>query len=63
MPKTKAENILEIINLVNVAIPGVASIIVSLKSGKKIDLKELHDKTDAEFQATIDEANKFLADI
>ena len=60
MPTPKIETVVKIVELVNIVFPSVAGIIVSLKGGKKIDLKELLDDTEQFAKKKIDEANEFL---
>ncbi len=60
MPTPKIETVVKIVELVNIVFPSVAGIIVSLKGGKQIDLKELLDETDKFAAKKIDEANDFL---
>jgi len=60
MPSS-VENITNAIGLINLAIPGITSIIVSLKSGKQIDLQALLEDTNKRVQEIIDTGEDFLA--
>ncbi len=60
MPTPKIETVVKIFELVNIVFPSVSGIIVSLKGGKKIDLKELLDDTEQFAAKKIDGANEFL---
>lgn len=61
MPTT-LENITAGMNLINVAIPGITSLIVTLRSGKTIDLVALMADTDKRVAETIAEGEAFLAE-
>lgn len=57
---TKLENAVKVMELVNVMFPTVAGVIVMLKGGKSVDLKELLDDTEKFAEKKINEANDFL---
>ena len=57
---TKIESVVKVMELVNVIFPTVAGVIVTLKGGKSIDLKELLDDTEKFAEGKINEANEFL---
>ena len=59
MPSS-VENIANAIGLINLAIPGITSIIVSLKNGKQIDLQAVLADTDKRVQEIIDQGEDFL---
>jgi hypothetical protein len=57
---SKIENISNALSLINLAIPAVASVIVTLRNGKKIDLKALLDDTDKRVNDVISKGEDFL---
>jgi len=61
MPASRIENITRALNLINLAIPGITAIVVSLKSGKQVDLQALLDDTNKRVQDIIDKGEDFLA--
>jgi len=58
---SKIEKITKAIGLINLALPGVTAIIVSLKNGSKVDLQALLVDTDKRVQEIIDAGEDFLA--
>jgi len=57
---TKLENIAAGMELFNVVFPNIAGLIVTLKNGKEIDIKQLLDDTEQFAEGKIQEANDFL---
>lgn len=57
---TKLEKIAAGMELFNVVFPNIAGLIVTLKNGKEIDIKQLLDDTDQFAEGKIQEANDFL---
>ena len=60
MPDSRIENITNAIGLINLAIPGITSIIVSLKNGSKVDLQSVLADTDQRVKEIIESGNNFL---
>ncbi len=60
MPPTKLENAVKVMEIINVMFPTVAGVMVMLKGGKSVDLKELLDDTNKFAEGKINEANEFL---
>ena len=58
---TKLENIEAGMALFNVVFPNIAGLIVTLKNGKEVDVKQLLDDTKQFAEGKIEEANEFLA--
>jgi hypothetical protein len=56
----KIENIIRAITLINLVIPNVASVVVMLKNGKKIDLGALLEDTDKRINEIITKGDEFL---
>jgi hypothetical protein len=61
MPLTNFENIMNAMGLIEASIPMVAKVIVTLKSGKKIDLTELVAQTKKVVDDKLAEAADHLA--
>jgi len=57
----KIENITKAIELINLALPGVTAIIVSLKNGSKMDLQAVLLDTDKRVEEIIKQGENFLA--
>jgi len=55
------ENLLKAFGLINAAIPSVASIIVKLKNGREMNLKELTEETESIVEQKLREAAEHLA--
>lgn len=47
--------------LINIAMPGVVSLIATFSDGRQVDIKKLLDDTDARVEKTISEGESFLA--
>ena len=60
-PKGKIENITRAINLINLALPGVTAIVVSLKNGSRVDLQAVLADTDKRVEEIIEQGDNFLA--
>ena len=61
MTVPKIERITKAISHINLAIPGVTSIIVSLKNGSRVDLQSVLDDTDKRMEEIIKQGEDFLA--
>lgn len=61
MPTTKLEKLEAGMEFFNVVFPNITGLIISLKSGKEIDVKQLLDDTKQFAEGKIQEANEFLA--
>jgi hypothetical protein len=57
---TKLENIAAGMELFNVVFPNIAGLIVTLKNGKEVNIKDLLDDTEQHAEGKIQEANDFL---
>ena len=58
---SKIEKITKAIGLINLAIPGVTGIFVSLKNGSKVDLQAVLEDTDERVKQIIQQGADFLA--
>jgi len=58
---TKLENVAKGFELFNLVFPNIANLVVTLKSGKEVDIKQLLDDTQQFAEGKIQEANDFLA--
>jgi len=57
---TKLENAVKVMELVNIMFPTVAGVVIMLKGGKSVDLKELLADTEKFAEQKINEANDFI---
>ncbi len=57
---TKLEKLEAGMELFNVVFPNIAGLVISLKNGKEIDVKQLLDDTKQFAEGKIQEANDFL---
>jgi len=57
---SKAENLIEAFELINATIPSVAAIIVKLKNGSEMNLKELTEETEDIVERKLKEAVEHL---
>lgn len=58
---TTIEKVAIAIDLINIAIPGVTKIIITLKGGREIDLQDLVKATDDIVEQKLKEAREHLA--
>ncbi len=61
MPTNKLEKLETGMELFNVVFPNIVGLVISLKNGKEIDIKQLLDDTKQFAEGKIQEANDFLA--
>jgi hypothetical protein len=57
---TKLENVAKGFELFNLVFPNLANLVVTLKSGKEVNIKDLMDDTEQHAEGKIQEANDFL---